>query len=261
MAAVSPACLLVPVSSSSPRLVIRRSDTHQEGDPNKGKKKRKQETHRPSTNDQSRAAASLFFTAHDETAERFHKTPALPRSAMPAHLSARPFSHTHLPAVRAAYPPLTTARACEDISPLLLRSTIWNQPRSLKLHIHPIFLQNSPSPIRPLLSDLQVEAGDASQDHHGGAEDHVRAELEEPEGRLADAHLQRHHGPQVEHTQSRPCADGEGVLVVRVEPVVKRPVCVERSGQRRGGEKKGTSTSSTKHIEEDRPPSRCSSES
>lgn len=73
-------------------------------------------------------------------------------------------------------------------------------------------------------SDLQVEAGHAPQDHHRDSQHDVRAELEEPEGRPTEAHLQGHHGPQVEHAQERAGADGQGVLVVRVEPIVQSPV-------------------------------------
>lgn len=76
----------------------------------------------------------------------------------------------------------------------------------------------------PRLADLQVQARDVSENNHRHAEKYIGAELEEPEGRLADAELQCHHRPEVEHSQERPGADGEGVLVVRLEPVVKCPV-------------------------------------
>ena len=76
----------------------------------------------------------------------------------------------------------------------------------------------------PRLPDLQVQARDISENNHRRAEKHVGAELEEPEGGLAYAELQRHHRPEVEHSQERSGADREGVFVVCLKPVVKCPV-------------------------------------
>lgn len=87
-----------------------------------------------------------------------------------------------------------------------------------KLQLPQLFL------LPPRLSDLQVKARDVSEDDHRRAEKHVGAQLEEPEGGLAYAELKRHHRPEVEHSQERTGADGEGILVVRLEPIVKCPV-------------------------------------
>lgn len=98
----------------------------------------------------------------------------------------------------------------------------WLRSVPLRSPHFPKTLNHTPS--RLISSDLHVEAGNAPQDYHGDSEHDVGAELEEPERRPPEAHLQSHHGPQVEHAQERAGADGQGVLVVRVEPVLQSPV-------------------------------------